>query len=64
MAGTSFEEYFSIQTFLIVFRETLESAIIISVLLSFVHQTFNGNTKNQIVTLATKLITALKVQVH
>lgn len=45
MAGTSFEEYFSIQTFLIVFRETLESAIIISVLLSFVHQTFNGNTK-------------------
>lgn len=45
MASTSFEEYFSIQTFLIVFRETLESAIIISVLLSFVHQTFNGNTK-------------------
>ncbi|RCK63689.1 Iron transporter FTH1 [Candida viswanathii] len=41
MAGT-FEEYFSIQTFLVVLRETLESAIIISVLLSFVHQTFNG----------------------
>ncbi|KAL6449627.1 FTH1 Iron transporter FTH1 [Candida maltosa Xu316] len=41
MAGTSFEEYFSIQTFLIVLRETLESAIIISVLLSFVHQTFH-----------------------
>ncbi|CAK9435437.1 uncharacterized protein LODBEIA_P01640 [Lodderomyces beijingensis] len=34
------EDYFSIQTFLIVLRETLESAIIISVLLSFVHQTF------------------------
>lgn len=34
------DDYFSIQTFLIVLRETLESAIIISVLLSFVHQTF------------------------
>lgn len=34
------DDYFSIQAFLIVLRETLESAIIISVLLSFVHQTF------------------------
>lgn len=39
--AVTFEEYFSIQTFLVVLRETLESAIIISVLLSFVHQTFN-----------------------
>lgn len=36
----SFEDSFSIQVFLIVFRETLESAIIISVLLAFVHQSF------------------------
>lgn len=33
-----FMEYFSVQTFLIVLRETLELAIIISVLLSFVNQ--------------------------
>ncbi|KAI5951547.1 FTH1 [Candida jiufengensis] len=38
---TTLDDYFSIQTFLIVLRETLESAIIISVLLSFVHQTFS-----------------------
>ncbi|CAI5756511.1 unnamed protein product [Candida verbasci] len=36
----TFEDYFSVQAFLIILRETLESAIIISVLLSFVHQTF------------------------
>lgn len=42
------DDYFSIQTFLIVLRETLESAIIISVLLSFVHQTFCADEeKNQ-----------------
>ncbi|KAI5968883.1 FTH1 [Candida margitis] len=39
------DDYFSIQTFLIVLRETLESAIIISVLLSFVHQTFCTDEK-------------------
>ncbi|KAG5417318.1 FTH1 [Candida metapsilosis] len=45
------DDYFSIQTFLIVLRETLESAIIISVLLSFVHQTFctdDGKTSNRL----------------
>ncbi|ABN65004.2 iron permease [Scheffersomyces stipitis CBS 6054] len=43
MAQT-FEDYFSIQAFLIVLRETLESAIIISVLLAFLHQSFkSGN---------------------
>ncbi|KAK6458022.1 iron permease [Scheffersomyces xylosifermentans] len=36
----SFDDYFSIQAFLIVLRETLESAIIISVLLAFLHQSF------------------------
>lgn len=44
------DDYFSIQTFLIVLRETLESAIIISVLLSFVHQTFctdDGKVSNR-----------------
>ena len=33
-----FENYFSIQIFFIIFRETLETAIIISVLLSFINQ--------------------------
>lgn len=36
----SFDDYFSVQVFLIVLRETLESAIIISVLLAFIHQSF------------------------
>lgn len=34
----SFQDYFSIQIFFIILRETLETAIIISVLLSFVNQ--------------------------
>lgn len=34
------QDYFSFQVFLIVLRETLELAIIISVLLSFIHQSF------------------------
>lgn len=34
------EDYFSFQVFLIVLRETLELAIIISVLLAFLHQSF------------------------
>lgn len=38
----SFNDYFSIQVFFIVLRETLESAIIISVLLAFVDQTFQN----------------------
>lgn len=40
MAGL--EDYFSIQVFLIVLRETLELAIIISVLLAFLHQSFKN----------------------
>ena len=36
------DNYFSPQVFLIVLRETLESAIIISVLLAFVHKNFPG----------------------
>ncbi|KAI3405749.2 FTH1 [Candida oxycetoniae] len=39
---STLEDYFSIKTFLIVFRESLETAIIISVLLSFLHQTFKS----------------------
>lgn len=35
-----FNDYFSFQVFLIVLRETLELAIIVSVLLSFLHQSF------------------------
>jgi len=42
------EDYFSVQVFLIVLRETLELAIIISVLLAFVHQSFTGrNAKTE-----------------
>ncbi|CAG86020.2 DEHA2C06336p [Debaryomyces hansenii CBS767] len=37
------DNYFSVQVFLIVLRETLESAIIISVLLAFIKQSFNSN---------------------
>ncbi|ODV78042.1 iron permease [Suhomyces tanzawaensis NRRL Y-17324] len=37
---SGFEDYFSVQVFLIVLRETLELAIIISVLLAFVQQSF------------------------
>lgn len=37
-----FEEYFSIQIFFIILRETLETAIIISVLLSFINQRSAG----------------------
>lgn len=40
-----FEDYFSVQVFLIVLRETIESAIIISVLLSFVHRNFLSTKK-------------------
>ncbi|ODV67440.1 iron permease FTR1 [Hyphopichia burtonii NRRL Y-1933] len=36
----TFDDYFSVQVFLIVLRETLELAIIVSVLLAFIHQSF------------------------
>ena len=35
-----FEDYFSVQVFFIVFRETIETAIIVSVLLAFIDQGF------------------------
>lgn len=41
------DDYFSIQVFLIVLRETLESAIIISVLLAFVHQNFSQESQKK-----------------
>ncbi|GMG40691.1 unnamed protein product [Ambrosiozyma monospora] len=40
------EDYFSVQIFFIILRETLESAIIISVLLSFVNQNFTSIDQN------------------
>lgn len=46
MNDKSFDDYFSLQVFLIVLRETLELAIIISVLLAFIHQSFiSGKVK-------------------
>ncbi|CUM62689.1 uncharacterized protein PRCAT00000245001 [Priceomyces carsonii] len=46
MVDFSIENIFSIQVFLIVLRETLELAIIVSVLLAFLHQSFS-NTKEK-----------------
>lgn len=40
------EDYFSIQIFFIIFRETLETAIIISVLLSYINQRDHNAGKN------------------
>ncbi|KAH3667347.1 hypothetical protein OGAPHI_002996 [Ogataea philodendri] len=40
------EDYFSVQIFFIILRETLESAIIVSVLLSFLKQNFATEAKN------------------
>lgn len=42
-----FEDYFSIQIFFIIFRETLETAIIISVLLSFIDQRSHGHEHHE-----------------
>jgi high-affinity iron transporter len=39
------EDYFLIQIFFIIFRETLETAIIVSVLLAFIHQRFATEAK-------------------
>ena len=43
-----FEDYFSIQIFFIILRETLETAIIISVLLSFINQRSHKKKRNQL----------------
>lgn len=62
----SFEELFSIQVFLIVLRETLESAIIVSVLLSFIQQNFstnNNDTEQEDLNKNLKLCRLLKYQV-
>lgn len=42
-----FEDYFSIQVFLIVLREALETAVIISVLLAFIHKSFISSKSNK-----------------
>lgn len=39
-----FTRYFSLEAFIVVLRETIELAIIISVLLAFVHQTFDSES--------------------
>lgn len=48
MAGL--DDYFSPQVFLIVLRETLESAIIVSVLLAFIHQSFETKGYQEVLT--------------
>jgi high-affinity iron transporter len=39
----AFEDYFSVQVFFLIFRETLETAIIVSVLLTFLKRGFAGS---------------------
>lgn len=42
-------DVFSVPVFLIVFRETLETVIIVSVLLAFLSQTLNGPDGDRVV---------------
>jgi high-affinity iron transporter len=51
-------EIFSVPVFLVVFRETLETAIIVSVLLAFLKQTLEGPAYDP------KLYKALRKQVR
>lgn len=51
-------ELFSVPVFVVVFRETLETAIIVSVLLAFLKQTLDGSQRDP------KLYRALRTQVH
>lgn len=50
-------ELFSVPVFVVVFRETLETAIIVSVLLAFLKQTLDGSQRDP------KLYQALRTQV-
>lgn len=43
-----FEEYFSIQVFFLILRETLETAIIVSVLLAFLKQSFKSHDESSL----------------
>lgn len=42
----AFEDYFSVQVFFIMFRETMETAVIVSVLLAFLNQGFGHGVAN------------------
>ncbi|ODV67471.1 hypothetical protein HYPBUDRAFT_152398 [Hyphopichia burtonii NRRL Y-1933] len=55
----AFEDYFSIQIFFIILRETLETAIIVSVLLSFINQRSSRDANQEQINFQNKL----KVQV-
>ncbi|CAI5755687.1 unnamed protein product [Candida verbasci] len=60
----AFENYFSIQVFFIILRETLETAIIISVLLSFINQrSHTKQTTNAVDNNLDKVQKSLKFQV-
>ncbi|ODQ79762.1 hypothetical protein BABINDRAFT_161462 [Babjeviella inositovora NRRL Y-12698] len=62
----NFESYFSVQIFFIILRETLESAIIVSVLLAFLKQNFtstNPTTQQEILLIDSKEYRSLKLQI-
>lgn len=52
-----FENYFSVQVFLIIFRETIETAIIISVLLAFLNQGLGDNVSQKDLQVYRRLVT-------
>lgn len=54
---------FSVPIFLVVFRETIEAAIIISVLLAFLKQTFGGSDKDTDKTVYRSLLKQVSLQI-
>lgn len=52
-----FENYFSVQVFFIIFRETIETAIIISVLLAFLNQGLGENVTQKDLVVYRRLVT-------
>lgn len=52
-----FENYFSVQVFFIIFRETIETAIIISVLLAFLNQGLGDNVSQKDLQVYRRLVT-------
>lgn len=52
-----FENYFSVQVFFIIFRETIETAIIISVLLAFLNQGLGDNVTSKDLQVYRRLVT-------
>lgn len=59
------EDYFSVQIFFIILRETLESAIIVSVLLSFLKQNFHTTDQygNEVLTAEPRTYRKLQLQI-